>query len=75
MKAELVSIPLYEYQRLVGGLNEISKLRAKIIALESRQYEDIERLALDIAFLVSPKTHKVGEGQTTATTEGSRRDP
>ena len=74
MKAELVSIPLYEYQRLVGGLNEISKLRAKIIALEARQEQDIERLALDIAF-VSPETHKAGEGQTTATTEGSSWDP
>jgi len=48
MKAELVSIPLYEYQLLVGGLNEISKLRAKIVTLESRQNVDIGRLALDI---------------------------
>jgi hypothetical protein len=41
MKAELVSIPLYEYQRLVGGLNEISKLRAELEHLQEKFARDI----------------------------------
>lgn len=49
MESALITIPISEYQRLIEGISEISKLRAKIAELEARQDTDIERLALDIA--------------------------
>jgi hypothetical protein len=66
-----ITIPIQTFKDI---LNEVQSQRDQINALESRQNEDIERLGHDIAF-VSPATHKAGEAQTTATTEGPGRDP
>ena len=65
-----ITIPIQTFKDI---LNEVQSLRDQINALESRQNEDIERLALDIA-LVPPKDKPTGEGQTTATTEGPGRN-
>lgn len=42
----LITIPIEEYKLIIS---EVQALKARIDALECRQNEDIERLALDIA--------------------------